>query len=176
MSRITETVQSHGRDALWLLAEHERRDPRAQAALILREELERRGLLQPLGQIGSAKAGDRPNHRTQGRDTLNGHYRAFQTGDRGSPYVALATAPANSEPRTKSTAVSPSRPLQAAGRRCSRGSVSVMSANPGFGLPQGGAQTAPIYLGIAPLPRGIKGHFLSVPAPAGSGEGRLWLN
>jgi hypothetical protein len=43
--RITVSLQASERDALVKLAEIERRDPRAQAALIIRDELARRGLL-----------------------------------------------------------------------------------------------------------------------------------
>lgn len=45
MARITITLRAEERDALHRLAETERRDPRAQAALLIRHELERRGLL-----------------------------------------------------------------------------------------------------------------------------------
>jgi hypothetical protein len=45
MARITITLQPKEKTALRLLAERERRDPRAQAALIIRYELERIGLL-----------------------------------------------------------------------------------------------------------------------------------
>jgi hypothetical protein len=45
MTRITVTLKSSERDALHILAQQEYRDIRAQAALIIRQELERRGLL-----------------------------------------------------------------------------------------------------------------------------------
>jgi hypothetical protein len=45
MTRITVTLSQNERAALWELAQRERRDPRNQAALLLRRELERRGLL-----------------------------------------------------------------------------------------------------------------------------------
>ena len=45
MARITITLQLFEKDALRSLAEREYRDPRAQAALIIRRELERMGLL-----------------------------------------------------------------------------------------------------------------------------------
>lgn len=45
MARITINLQDQEKNALRALAEHEFRDPRAQAALIIRQELERRGLL-----------------------------------------------------------------------------------------------------------------------------------
>lgn len=48
MNRITVTLEPNERDALWLLAKRERRDPRAQAALLIRERLEDLGLLQPI--------------------------------------------------------------------------------------------------------------------------------
>ena len=45
MAKMVLTLHIAERDALFKLAECERRDPRAQAALLLRGELERRGLL-----------------------------------------------------------------------------------------------------------------------------------
>lgn len=45
MNRITVNLQQDEREALVVLAEQERRDLRQQAAVILRQELERRGLL-----------------------------------------------------------------------------------------------------------------------------------
>lgn len=45
MARITLTLNQNEKDALRILAEREFRDPRAQAALIIRNELERCGLL-----------------------------------------------------------------------------------------------------------------------------------
>ncbi|MGA7192109.1 MAG: hypothetical protein WBW94_00655 [Anaerolineales bacterium] len=45
MSRITLSLESVEKDALVVLAEKEFRNPRQQAALIIRQELERRGLL-----------------------------------------------------------------------------------------------------------------------------------
>jgi hypothetical protein len=45
MARVTVTLKISERDALVILAEQERRDPRAQTALLIRGELERRGLL-----------------------------------------------------------------------------------------------------------------------------------
>ena len=45
MARIFITLKPQERDALRTLAEREFRDPRAQAALIIREALEKRGLL-----------------------------------------------------------------------------------------------------------------------------------
>jgi len=45
LRRITVTLAADERDALRALAFQERRDTRQQAALIIRRELERRGLL-----------------------------------------------------------------------------------------------------------------------------------
>jgi hypothetical protein len=45
MVRVSVTLQPEEKNALWALAQRERRDPRAQAALIIRRELERAGLL-----------------------------------------------------------------------------------------------------------------------------------
>lgn len=45
MARVTITLKQEERKALSALAQRERRDPRQQAALILRCELARRGLL-----------------------------------------------------------------------------------------------------------------------------------
>ena len=47
MTRITLSLPAEVRDALWRLSEREFRHPRDQAALIIRLELERRGLLPP---------------------------------------------------------------------------------------------------------------------------------
>lgn len=46
MTRITITLLDCERDALRILAEREFRDMRSQAALIIRQELERRGLIE----------------------------------------------------------------------------------------------------------------------------------
>ncbi len=46
--RLTFTLQKDEKDALRILAAREYRDYRAQAALIIRQELERRGLLAQL--------------------------------------------------------------------------------------------------------------------------------
>ncbi len=43
--RVTITLQDDEKNALLVLAEQEKRDPRRQAALIIRRDLERRGLL-----------------------------------------------------------------------------------------------------------------------------------
>ena len=55
--RVTITLQSNEKEALRRLAESERRDPRAQAALLTHQELARRGLLP-----GDT---DRPAHQGQ---------------------------------------------------------------------------------------------------------------
>lgn len=71
MTRITVNLQASERSALLALAEIEKRNPRAQAALIIRTELERRGLLSPEmpptnGQPGAAST----------RPAEAGHWRA----------------------------------------------------------------------------------------------------
>ncbi len=48
MTRITVKLEPVERDALVELAQRERRDMRDQAALIIRRELEREGLIQPV--------------------------------------------------------------------------------------------------------------------------------
>ncbi len=45
MTRITISLQDQEKKALWKLALREFRDPHAQAVLIIRQELERQGLL-----------------------------------------------------------------------------------------------------------------------------------
>ncbi len=59
MARITITVEEAERQALIELAQKERRDPRDQAALIIRGELERRGLLFPQAAAATAIKSDR---------------------------------------------------------------------------------------------------------------------
>lgn len=59
MARVTITLEAKERDALCVLAERERRDPRAQAALIIRRELERAGLL-PVDSNGAPEPAARP--------------------------------------------------------------------------------------------------------------------
>jgi hypothetical protein len=56
MTRLTVTLADQEKIALRTLAEKEFRDPRAQAALIIRQELERLGLLQ--GKPNAAQTGD----------------------------------------------------------------------------------------------------------------------
>ena len=53
MARMTIQLPIDERDALFQLARHEYRNPREQAALIIRRELERRGLL-PSGDSPAA--------------------------------------------------------------------------------------------------------------------------
>jgi hypothetical protein len=45
MARVVVTLEADEKNALYVLAERRFRDPRAQAALIIRSELERQGLL-----------------------------------------------------------------------------------------------------------------------------------
>jgi len=59
MSHITITLYADERSALVRLAEIERRDPRAQAALIIRNELRRSGLL-PASEPTSVAAISQP--------------------------------------------------------------------------------------------------------------------
>ena len=47
-ARITVSLMRSEKSALMQLAERERRDPRAQAAILIRRELERLGLIQRL--------------------------------------------------------------------------------------------------------------------------------
>jgi len=47
MSRVTITLQEAEKSALLALSEREKRDPRRQAALIIRQALEKGGWLQP---------------------------------------------------------------------------------------------------------------------------------
>ena len=59
MIRLTISLREQERTALRALAEQEFRDPRAQAALIIRQELERRGLLPPEIPLGQTPAVNR---------------------------------------------------------------------------------------------------------------------
>jgi hypothetical protein len=52
--RITVTLQQDEIAALGALAEHERRDPRDQAAVLIRQGLEQRGLLRPKSEEEAA--------------------------------------------------------------------------------------------------------------------------
>jgi hypothetical protein len=56
MMRLAVTLEQEERDALLVLAQQERRDPRDQAAMLIRRELERMGLL-PLAPRTEAPAG-----------------------------------------------------------------------------------------------------------------------
>jgi hypothetical protein len=48
VARIMVELEENEKHALWILAERERRDPRGQAALLIRSGLEKAGLLQPV--------------------------------------------------------------------------------------------------------------------------------
>lgn len=54
MTRITITVSEEEKNALCALAVNEFRDPRAQAAVIVRKELERQGFLPASDRISPA--------------------------------------------------------------------------------------------------------------------------
>jgi hypothetical protein len=56
MNRIAILLDEQTAAGLATLAKQEYRDPRSQAALIIREELERRGLLQPRQSTAPAQA------------------------------------------------------------------------------------------------------------------------
>ncbi len=58
MARITIRLENTERDALIELSQRERRDPRDQAALIVRRELEREGLLQPVNVTAQAQGAE----------------------------------------------------------------------------------------------------------------------
>lgn len=64
MAKVVVTLKTIEREALVQLADRERRDPRAQASLIICEELQRRGLLstgsESQAQTGSGKVGNEP--------------------------------------------------------------------------------------------------------------------
>ena len=63
MTRITVSLTEGEREALRALAFRERRDSRAQAALIIRAELEKRGLLPADPQPVTLPAGPEPQSR-----------------------------------------------------------------------------------------------------------------
>jgi len=63
MARITITLYSDEQEALLALARRERRDPREQAALCIRRELERRGLLRTLVELSESDAIAQVEHR-----------------------------------------------------------------------------------------------------------------
>jgi hypothetical protein len=50
-SKITITLKPKEKAALIALAEHEERDPRGQASILIRESLNRRGLLSPYPEV-----------------------------------------------------------------------------------------------------------------------------
>lgn len=56
MRRMTVTLHQDEHEALITLAEQERRDPRDQAAILIRSELKRRGRLPVDEQQGEAQA------------------------------------------------------------------------------------------------------------------------
>jgi len=56
MARIMISLHGDERDALLILAQRERRDPREQAALCIRHELERRGLLKALAELSEPES------------------------------------------------------------------------------------------------------------------------
>lgn len=60
MPRVTVILKSAEREALRVLAEREFRDPRAQAGLIIRRELERERLLPPELASTSAQPAEAP--------------------------------------------------------------------------------------------------------------------
>ena len=64
MARIWVTLQEDEREALRAIAQRERRDPRAQAALMIRRELEREGLLPAEAQFQSVE-----QQQEKGQDT-----------------------------------------------------------------------------------------------------------
>lgn len=64
MARVVVLLEQDERDALCALAEREFRDPRAQAALIIRRELERAGLVRSKRE----RLRDEPSTESQTRD------------------------------------------------------------------------------------------------------------
>ena len=65
LRRITVTLAADERDALRLLAQQERRDARLQAAVIIRRELQRRGLL-PADDAPDARPAREEEHAQAG--------------------------------------------------------------------------------------------------------------
>jgi len=63
MKRTTVMLHTEEHEALLLLAEQERRDPRSQAAVLIRRELERSGLLSP----ANAPTQNRPTEPPESR-------------------------------------------------------------------------------------------------------------
>ena len=73
MARITIRLETFERDSLFQLADHEKRDPRQQAALLIRHELERLGMLPTPARAANVgeerngtvnKYGNQENHTT----------------------------------------------------------------------------------------------------------------
>lgn len=58
MTRITITLSSEEKESLLILAEKEYRDPRGQAALIIRRELERLGMIEITNSMSNPPACD----------------------------------------------------------------------------------------------------------------------
>ncbi len=56
LTRLVIRLEEHEREALRLLAEHELRDIRVQASLIIRQELARRGLIK--ADVNAKKTGN----------------------------------------------------------------------------------------------------------------------
>ena len=89
MARVTVTLKANERDALRTLAESEFRDPRAQAALIIRCELERVGLL----PANCTDAGDKA--QSQPLEVSNIYLAGLvYAGGRLSSLFSVAIAPA----------------------------------------------------------------------------------
>lgn len=63
MKRLTIPLAQEESDALWGIAKRERRDPRAQAALLIRQALERAGLLPGPETITATNEGSSANVR-----------------------------------------------------------------------------------------------------------------
>ena len=64
MRRMTITLHQDEHEALITLAERKRREPRQHAAMIIRHELERLGLLPP-ADIGDAAQAQAQKHKQQ---------------------------------------------------------------------------------------------------------------
>ena len=65
--KLVISLDGDERDALVRLAERERRDPRAQAALMIRRELERQGLLPAEAQFQSAEQQRKKDQDAEGK-------------------------------------------------------------------------------------------------------------
>lgn len=72
MRRITISLRADEGEALRTLAEQERRDPRAQAALLIRYGLEHLGLLQTHSRDCYGDINDRPDEQGDDSETRNG--------------------------------------------------------------------------------------------------------